>query len=81
MAKIYRMARRKFPGDPAPCLEKLAEHAKNGTITGVAFIALMDDEGYIADTCGDATHQPDKVRQLLKALDAKVAKRQLASRR
>lgn len=84
MATIYKMRRRKLPGEAKPCLERLAQHADEDIpgrkVEGVAFVCLMDDGSFIADTCGTASTEYDKVRQLLRALDAKVAKRQLNSR-
>ncbi len=80
MSRVYKADRRKFPGDVFPCLDRLASHAKGGQVTGVAFVCLLEGEKYIADTCGSATHEPDTVRLLLRALDAKVAKRQLKNR-
>ena len=80
MSNVFRFERRKFPGEAGPCLERLAAHARNGTIVGVAFVCLMDGDRFIADTCGTASREPELVRQLLRALDAKVAKRQLRER-
>lgn len=81
MSNVFKLQPARFPGEADKCLQKLAAHAKAGKIHGVAFVCLLDDDKFIADTCGSATRQPDKIRQLLRALDARVAKRQLASRK
>jgi hypothetical protein len=83
MAVIHlKHHRKRLPSAPEACLRKLADHAEHGEVTGVAFICLMDDgHGFIADTCGIEGHrQHATIRQLLKALDAKIAKRQLKHR-
>jgi hypothetical protein len=80
MANVFKFPPRRFPRGVGPCLAKLAEHAEQGRITGAAFVCLIGDDSYIADTCGDASNDHDKVRKLLRALDAKVAKRQLRDR-
>lgn len=80
MAQIHHL-RRRLPTSAAPCLRKLADHAETGEITGVAFVCLVSGSKYIADTCGDANGQHTVVRDLLKSLDAKIAKRQLRDRR
>lgn len=80
MTNVVKLHRRKLPSDAARCLEKLAVHAKAGAIVGVAFVCIMDEDAFIADTCGLASREPEKVRQLLKTLDAKIAKRQLRNR-
>jgi hypothetical protein len=72
--------RRRLPSGAVACLRKLTTHAEAGVITGVAFVCLVNDSKYIADTCGDASGQHTVVRDLLKALDAKIAKRQLRDR-
>jgi hypothetical protein len=80
VAQIIQL-RRRLPSSAVSCLRKLTDHAEAGEITGVAFVCLIDGGKYIADTCGDASGQHTVVRDLLKALDAKIAKRQLTGRR
>jgi hypothetical protein len=80
MPNVYHLHRKRLPTAAAACLRKLAEHAEHGEITGVAFVCLINDSKYIADTCGDASGQHTVVRDLLKALDAKIAKRQIRDR-
>jgi hypothetical protein len=70
--------RRKLPSDVAACLQKLADHARAGHITAIAFVILLDNR-YIADTCGAA--HPETLIPLVQALEAKIAKRALRSRR
>jgi hypothetical protein len=79
VAQIIHL-RRRLPSSAVSCLQKLTEHAEAGEITGVAFVCLVNDDKYIADTCGDARGQHTLVRNLLKSLDAKIAKRQLKDR-
>jgi hypothetical protein len=81
MAKVYKFRRARFPSSAAPCLDKLAAHAHTGEIEGAAFVCILRDGAYIADTCGTATDQPNQVRTMLQALDAKIANRQMRARR
>lgn len=67
-----------LPSPVHECLAKL--HDRKHLVRGLAFVCILDGS-YIADTCGVASEEPDQTRLLLKALDAKIAKRQLKDRR
>jgi len=80
VSNVYKLRRQAFPSDPSDCLEKMLASSRAGKLTGLAFVALLSNNGFIADTCGEASVKPDETRQMLKTLDAKIAKRILNAR-
>ena len=55
-------------------LEQLLKKAREGSVTGFAFIA-MTLRGFVADAVGEAHNDPGMAREMLAALDRKLAKR------
>jgi hypothetical protein len=80
MSNVYHLRRLRLPSETSPLLAKLQAASARGACTGVAVIAFLDGHGYIAETTGEANEDLAQTRLLLKAFDAKLAKRQLAAR-
>lgn len=77
MATIYKWRRMSLPGETGECIKKLdAAHAK-GRVKGIAFVAILDGNGYVAETCGEASTDLDGTIKLLRVFEAKLVKRQL----
>jgi hypothetical protein len=78
-ARVYKLRRLSLPAELVPLLERLTKSARVGRLTGIAFVALLDDHGYLADSFGEANDDLAQTRLLLEALDLKLARRQLAA--
>ena len=74
MSNVFTLRRTNSPAETVACLKKLLARAEHPSLplTGLAFVAYVDDTGYIADACGKARAEPEQTRQLLHALDAKL---------
>lgn len=75
-----RQIRKTFPHSPEPCIERLLDAAQRGQLLGVAFVGILDGERFIADTCGEASEDLAATLQMLRVLEAKIARRLLAQR-
>lgn len=65
--------------DVTECCKQLLKEARAGRLTGLAFIGVVDNAGYVADTAGEAHRSPTWTRGALRALDDKLARRIHAS--
>ena len=76
MSNVRTLRSRKFPNDVRACLKRLLAHVDDPgrELDGIAFVAFLDDSGFIADACGKARADPAQTRLMLHALDAKLAK-------
>lgn len=76
MSNVYRIRSHRFPSDTRKCLERLLAHVddQDRPIAGIAFIAYIDDSGFIADACGKARLEIHETRLMLRSLDAKLAR-------
>ena len=76
MSNVIRLVPSRSPASTVRCLQKLLKHAndKGDEITGLAFVAYIDDHAFIADACGRARTDPVQTRLMLQALDTKLAK-------
>jgi hypothetical protein len=74
MSNVYRLRARKMPLDTRACLERLLADVDTRPLVGIAFVAYVDDSGFIADACGKAREQPGHTREMLRALDNKLAR-------
>ena len=74
MTNVRTLIRKKLPSDTVSCIETLLEHAKNGSLTGLAFVAFMDGSGYIVDACGEATEKPHHTLSMIDRLRSKLRK-------
>lgn len=61
--------------DVTECCKQLLKEARAGRLIGLAFIGVVENLGYIADTAGEAHRSPTWTRGALKALDDKLAER------
>lgn len=57
------------------CCKQLLREARAGRLTGLAFVGVVEDRGYIANTAGEAHRSPTWTRGALLALDDKLAQR------
>ena len=75
MSNIYHLRHRRFPNDTRRVLERLLEHTtqENFPLDGIAFVAFIDEHGFVADAIGRALHEPTEARRMLTVLDAKLA--------
>lgn len=73
---VYTLRTRKFPNDVRKLLEKLLAHVDDPKrpIEGFAFVAYIDDAGFIADAVGKARTEAKQTRRMLHTLDAKLAR-------
>lgn len=71
---VYQLRTQRFPRDTKRLLEKLVAHAHDAAapLDGIAFVAYVDDLGFIADAVGKAREMPGETRLMLKALDRKL---------
>lgn len=76
MSNVYTLRPLRFPNDTRKCLERLLAHVDDPLrpIEGLAFIAYIDDTGFITDACGKARAQAAQTRLMLPDLDAKLAR-------
>lgn len=76
MTNVYKLRAHRYPIDTKKCVEKILAGLNDAKkpITGLAFVAYVDDTGFIADACGKARAEIHETRLMLRELDAKLAK-------
>lgn len=74
MSNVYHLVRRGPPASLVKCLERLTAQAQAGKLTGIAFIALLEDRAFIADACGECRDRPEETRALVPSLDSKLGR-------
>lgn len=79
MATIYKWRRMVLPTETHLCIQKLNDAAHRGVLTGLAFVALLDGNGYVAETCGEASNNLEDTIKLLQAFEAKLTKRHMST--
>ena len=67
------VVRRKPNADLIVCLELLLQLARQGDVTGVAFVATLSDLSYITDAVGVCYEQPTYTRGMLATLADEMA--------
>lgn len=61
--------------DTLECLEALHQKAKNGEVTGIAFVAMLGRKGYVADVAGAAHTNPTYALGAVSVLHAQISHR------
>ena len=56
------------------CVRKLNQQSEAGHVKGVAFIAYVQNHGFIANAAGAALEDIEETRRMLRVLDRKLAK-------
>lgn len=59
--------------DTLECLETLADAARNRSVIGIAFVALLPQRKYIVNTAGGFHSDPTMARGCLAALDDELS--------
>lgn len=73
MSNVYHLRPDTIPNDSTvKCLTELLRHARSGQITGVAFVAYIKGNEYIANSAGMAYEDPNLTRGMLIALSDKL---------
>lgn len=76
MSNVYRLRPDNLPNDSTvKCMARLHELAKQGKVRGVGFVAYVDDNDFIANSCGEAFADPNNTTGMLFALARKLALR------
>ena len=73
MTNIYRLRPDNLPTEIIACLNALCVQAKLGKVSGIAFVAFVEDYGFVANAAGRAFEDPTHTRGMLLALDDKLA--------
>jgi hypothetical protein len=71
---VLTFKRARIPRETIHCVKRILRQAELGKITGLAFVGFVPG-GFIADACGDAHHHPDKAREMLVYLDARLRRK------
>ena len=58
--------------DTTLCLRKLWMQAEKGNVYGVAFVAYVQNHGFIANAAGEAMRDIEETRRMLRVLDRKL---------
>lgn len=74
MSNIYRVRPDNISTDIVLCLSQLHAQALRGTLTGIAYVAYIEDHSYIANAAGSAIDDPTHTRGMLSVLDDKLAR-------
>lgn len=75
MSNVYYLRPDNLSPDVVKCLAEMHAQAKRGRLSGIAFIAYVEDYGFIANAAGKAFEDPTLTRGMLNALDDKLALR------
>lgn len=76
-SNVYEFRVTRLPNDIKKALALLLKHTEDPAsyrIDGLAFVAYLDDHGYITGAVGKAREQPRETRKMLRALDARLEK-------
>lgn len=73
MADVRVLYPDRVSGDTVRCVATLLREARRGNLTGLAFVAFVEQKGFIANACGDAMREPTETLFYLRDLDAKLA--------
>ena len=71
---LHQMFDDNLSKDTKKCVRKLNQQSEAGHVKGVAFIAYVQDHGFIANAAGAALEDIDETRRMLRVLDRKLAK-------
>ena len=74
MSNIYRVRPDNISTDIVLCLSQLHTQALRGTLTGIAYVAYIEEHSFIANAAGAALDDPTHTRGMLSALDDKLAR-------
>ncbi len=73
---VYHLRPDNIPNDSTvKCLTELLKQARRGAITGIAFVAYIEGNAYIANSAGAAYQDPNLTRGMLLALSDKLGVR------
>lgn len=78
---VFVLRPRRLPQDVRKTLELLLAHVddQERPIAGIAFVAYIDDAGYIAEAVGRARDLPGETRKMLRKLDSKLERMERAT--
>jgi hypothetical protein len=71
---VHSLFDHRVAADMQACVRRLMKHADDGAFTAIAFVGYIEGRGWIADVCGHARHAPLDAKEMLPALEAKLAR-------
>ncbi|MCW1959817.1 MAG: hypothetical protein KIH64_014985 [Mycobacterium sp.] len=71
----FTLVRRDISTDTVECLQSLLQQAQAGDVIGIAYVAMLKERDYIADSTGEAHRSPTFTRGMLRALDDRLGRR------
>lgn len=74
MSNVYTLRPDTLSTETVKCTAQLAAFSRRGRVKGIAFIAYVEDYGFIANATGEAIENPTLTRGMLRALDDKLAR-------
>lgn len=72
MSNVYTLRPDTLSTETVKCTAQLAAFARLGRVRGIAFVAYIEDYGFIANAAGAAIEDPTNTRGMLRALDDKL---------
>lgn len=74
MSNVYHLRPDNLPNDDTvKCLSQMLSLAKKGKIRGVGFVAYIENQEFIANSCGLAYEDPNNSIGMLYSLARKLA--------
>lgn len=70
----FRLVQDNISTDTVEALETLLDSARNGSVIGMAFVAIYKRHQFIANATGEAYRHPVLARGMLATLDDSLAK-------
>lgn len=72
MTNVYHLRPDELPTETVKCLAELLTHARRKRVKGIAFVAYIEDHGFIANAAGAAYEDPTNSIGMLFSLAMKL---------